>query len=284
LNKQTRILEREGGMMKCFSAVSVWVLLLVVSVGHANAAIDVTVTPDTALGKNWFFQGDSQDPITLEWWDLGIAKSDATAGTGWYLTDDDKYPYLLVSPSQWSMLYKSDAPPDDPNRVGDAIGIDIDPDTGEPTSFFGPYYETVFNPSTGDYDAAVTTNIGPNYITGYDNLFLVVQDGNADPSQYIFDISGWDGLGQLLIGSDPNGLFWGSTRGSISNISIYGAWTSEDPDDEQPPFGVVPEPASLAIWSILALGGAGLAARRRGNRRRWSDESRQAIYDVVIKA
>jgi hypothetical protein len=43
----------------------------------------------------------------------------------------------------------------------------------------------------------------------------------------------------------------------------------------------VPEPASLAIWSLIAVGGAAVAASRRRRRGRWSDESRVAIRRVI---
>lgn len=40
----------------------------------------------------------------------------------------------------------------------------------------------------------------------------------------------------------------------------------------------VPEPASLAVWSVFGAAAAGAAARRR---RRWSASKRQAIYSVI---
>jgi len=45
--------------------------------------------------------------------------------------------------------------------------------------------------------------------------------------------------------------------------------------------GAVPEPATLAIWSIFGAGAAGVAAARRRRRGRWSDADRQAIYHVI---
>jgi hypothetical protein len=49
--------------------------------------------------------------------------------------------------------------------------------------------------------------------------------------------------------------------------------------------GVIPEPATLAIWSLLGLSIGGLAAvrRRRGafGRSGWSQENRQAILDMI---
>jgi hypothetical protein len=47
---------------------------------------------------------------------------------------------------------------------------------------------------------------------------------------------------------------------------------------------VVPEPASLAVWSILAGGAAGLSVARRRRaaaRGRWSNDNREAILSVI---
>jgi len=45
---------------------------------------------------------------------------------------------------------------------------------------------------------------------------------------------------------------------------------------------IVPEPTTLAIWG-LGLGVAGAAALRRRKQRggRWSEENRQAIFQVI---
>jgi len=50
------------------------------------------------------------------------------------------------------------------------------------------------------------------------------------------------------------------------------------------PSDLIPEPASLLIWSVVGgLGAAGVALKRRRQAKagRWSDENRQAIFEVV---
>lgn len=82
------------------------------------------------------------------------------------------------------------------------------------------------------------------------DCFLAVKDGNANPAMYAFDISNWDGTSSIFLTG-----FWEGTRGSISNVSIWGKV-----DDSNPPV-TVPEPAGLALVG-MALAAAGLARRR----------------------
>jgi hypothetical protein len=48
---------------------------------------------------------------------------------------------------------------------------------------------------------------------------------------------------------------------------------------------VIPEPATVIIWSVLGAGWAGLAVvrRRTGSRQRWSPEARTAIHSLIEK-
>jgi hypothetical protein len=75
--------------------------------------------------------------------------------------------------------------------------------------------------------------------------WLVVKDGNQDPSWYLFDISSWDGLEDIQLLN-----FW-PAQGAISHISIFGNGGTS-----------VPEPASLALFGI-GLFGLGLVARKK---------------------
>jgi hypothetical protein len=43
----------------------------------------------------------------------------------------------------------------------------------------------------------------------------------------------------------------------------------------------IPEPASLAVWTLLGAGAAGMALRRRRSGGRWSAENRQAIHAMI---
>lgn len=45
----------------------------------------------------------------------------------------------------------------------------------------------------------------------------------------------------------------------------------------------VPEPATLAIWSIFGAGAAGVGALRRRKQPGWTDRQRSAVYDVVSR-
>ncbi|MGA2035575.1 MAG: PEP-CTERM sorting domain-containing protein, partial [Thermoguttaceae bacterium] len=46
--------------------------------------------------------------------------------------------------------------------------------------------------------------------------------------------------------------------------------------------GCVPEPATIAIWGLgIGLAGAAALRRRKQPRRRWSEENRQAILDII---
>ena len=89
-----------------------------------------------------------------------------------------------------------------------------------------------------------------NYTSGpsIDPTYMLIKDGNHTPSWYLFDISAWDGISELS-GSG----FWENTNGGISHISIYGTVAA-----------AVPEPATIAVWSILAVA-ATFAATKRAN-------------------
>jgi len=99
------------------------------------------------------------------------------------------------------------------------------------------------------------------------------------------------GTEAALAVSELNGLTAATT---IDNVYALTGGTFQDQvffvpagsvDTIQPP-PVVPEPASLVIWSILAGGSASLAVarkRRQGAGPRWSPENREAILAVIAK-
>ena len=117
---------------------------------------------------------------------------------------------------------------------------------------FATSYATTFN---GDVSGGLVDYISGPFINT-SQVYLLVKDGNEDPSQYIFRISSftipggpWDGTEDIILSG-----FW-PDQGSISHISIYGGGPpgTPDPQDVEPP--AVPEPASLAIWGLMAIGG-----------------------------
>lgn len=134
----------------------------------------------------------------------------------------------------------------------------------------GPYavnYETTYDPPN-DPDSAEIKWMGGDFISAIDyQVYLIVKDGQADPSQYIFDLTNltanvsidptvdlpysWNGTDTLnLVG------FW-PQNGAISHVEIvYG---ERNPD----PAPAIPEPATFAIWSALAACGAVAGFRRR---------------------
>lgn len=105
-------------------------------------------------------------------------------------------------------------------------------------------YETQFNNDASG--ATVTFSGGTSAI---DPTHLLVKDGNATPAWYLFNISDWNGVEQMILSG-----FWPNT-GAISHISIYGTTVP------------VPEPTSIGLFALgmsCAIGGS-FARRRRLN-------------------
>jgi hypothetical protein len=163
---------------------------------------------------------------------ISLTPDDAIASTSYTSTIDtaeEWFKYLDIAPEP-TLLYKS--------NVSGTTGLGADE---------GPYassYQTLFSNTATDPSDALITYLSGSSI-GCSVCYLLVKDGNNNPAQYLFDISGWDGLEAIVLTG-----FW-PRQGAISNVAIY----SGTP---------VPEPGTLLL---LSIGATGVIARRlRGQR------------------
>lgn len=131
-----------------------------------------------------------------------------------------------------SLLYKADSAAEG-GTPSDESGL------------FEGSYDSVFMRSRQDSTIGYTGGASISCGTCY----LVIKDGNHNPSYYFFDLAaaGWDGIEDIIMTG-----FWPGP-GSISHVAIWGSTNERS----------VPEPGSLAL---LGLGLAGLAASRRRRR------------------
>ena len=117
--------------------------------------------------------------------------------------------------------------------------------------------------------------LGSDYIQGLYNT-------NPD------DLGVWNSLYADL---DEDWLNVFLDRGQVKVMVLAGAqdqlvFAPSTSDTGAPPTPPVPEPASVAIWSLIGLTfacGLRMARRRRAaaGRPRWSDQSRQAIHEMI---
>ena len=110
----------------------------------------------------------------------------------------------------------------------------------------GSYQTTYSNTSTDPQDAQIRYT-GGAFITGTP-IYLLVKDGSATPTWYVFNISSWSGKETITLDG-----FW-PQQGAISHVSIYtgGGGTS------------VPDAGSTLALLGAALTGLGLIRRKLG--------------------
>jgi len=116
----------------------------------------------------------------------------------------------------------------------------VDDSLPDESGSFADDYTTVFTPNNDPEDALITWD-GPDSIV-CPNCFVLVKDGNSNPSWYLIGINDWDGMMDLDLQN-----FWPS-NGAISHVSI---WT-------QP----VPVPAAVWLFGSGLIGLVGVARKK----------------------
>jgi len=121
---------------------------------------------------------------------------------------------------------------------------------GETGVDFANSYTTTFdNEPLDPQEATITYDGGDSIFCG--TCYLLVKDGNQDPSWYLFNLNFWDGTETLNLSN-----FW-PTQGAISHVSIYSANSGRG---LEPP--AVPIPASVWLFGSGLLGLVGVARRK----------------------
>ena len=107
--------------------------------------------------------------------------------------------------------------------------------------FADSYSTSFFNTPSDPADATISYISGPK-ISAQD-IYLLVKDGNHNPTGYLFDISSWNGTENLVLTT-----FW-PAQGAISHVSIYTRGSAV--------------PDAGATLMLLGIGLSSLAAARR---------------------
>jgi len=139
----------------------------------------------------------------------------------------------LVNDGSLTLLYKRDVP-----GQNDPIGV-------ESGSFAGSYHTVFANTALDPEDATISYTGGSAITCGV--CYLVIKDGNQNPSYYFINLTalGWDGTETIYMQD-----FWVG-RGAISHVAIWGASGTS-----------VPEPGTIGLLG-LGLAGMGIGLRRR---------------------
>lgn len=139
----------------------------------------------------------------------------------------------LVNDGSLELLYKAN------------VGSQTSPATTEEGSFLGSYDTLFDNEPLDPSDAAISYTGGASISCGV--CYLVIKDGNMNPSYYFIDLAllGWNGTEDIILDG-----FWPG-RGAISFVAIFGT-----------PGRSVPEPGTLGLLG-LGLAGMGIGLRRR---------------------
>lgn len=127
-------------------------------------------------------------------------------------------------------------------------GSTQDPTVTEAGPFASFYSTEFFNSLTDPEDATISHLFGAEFISNSEK-YLLVKDGNSDPSAYLFDISLWDGEEEIVLTD-----FWVG-RGAISHVSILTRGSAQVPDG-----GSTVMLLGVAFLSLIAVRGLRRAA------------------------
>ena len=130
-------------------------------------------------------------------------------------------------------------------------------------------YDVIDQLNSGKDGANISYGLG-NIVDTASPAWLVVKGGSTGFVLYDLDNFGpsrvnWDGVMNLKFTNA--GLF--GPKGQLQGVSNIAIWGGSKPNDVPPPGGgpgVVPEPTTLAIWSIMGLCGVGAARRKRSKK------------------
>jgi len=127
---------------------------------------------------------------------------------------------------------------------------------GSDSGTFANSYNTTFTATPNDPSGAIIAYVGaPAPVPSANPLYLYVKDGNADPAYYVFNISLWDGVENLVLEG-----FW-PQQGAISNLQILGGTTTGEVPPRGGPAVGVPDGGNPV--ALLGLGLAIVALLRR---------------------
>lgn len=127
---------------------------------------------------------------------------------------------------------------------------------GSDSGTFAASYNTTFADTPTDPSGATISYVGlPALVPSANPLYLYVKDGNQNPAYYVFNISAWNGMDNLVLED-----FW-PQQGAISNLQILGGTTTGEipPRDITPPG--VPDGGSTVV--LLGMGLVLVAFLRR---------------------
>ena len=195
---------------------------LVIALGMFSLQAQALIITTTTIGE---VDCDYTDPGTTCWSDTVTTPDNPNAADV----------SAIVGVSNLVELYKAEVP------------NDLNGDILEEGSFASSY-DTIFGPINNDPEDALISLLEGAASISCPECFLLVKDGNQDPTWYIFDIGSWDGL--VLDIQD----FWAITadnpqgNGAISHVSIFGNVAN------------VPEPSMIGL---LAIGLIGVVVTRR---------------------